>query len=70
MLHVCTLSWCHHKCKSVNKGVLGDFQAWSEACNKLVPEDPVPVNLFEPHDADLLCKGLCYVQNANRNQMR
>ena len=36
-----------------------NFQAWAVERNRLCPEDPVPLDLLQSHDAKLVCKNLC-----------
>ena len=53
------------KCATV--WALRNFQHWRENRNKIVPDDPVPMNLFENNDAEVLCKWLCcFVQETRK----
>lgn len=53
--------------KHSTQWALRDFEQWRENRNKCVPEDPVPEELFEKTDAEVLCKWLCcYVQETRK----
>ena len=44
-----------------------NFISWITERNKVVPNDPVPVDLLSCHDAELVCKNLCRFVLETRN---
>ena len=36
-----------------------NYQAWAVECNRMYPEDPIPLDLLQSHNVELVCKNLC-----------
>jgi len=47
------------KTEASSQWALKNFTDWAEHRNLIEPDNPVPRNLLESHDADLVCKWLC-----------